>query len=261
MRGRRPVHTAELAERILGQLSGGRSLRAVCRDRGMPALNTVLKWVSDDREGFAARYRQARNTGNAGRGRPSLCTTEIADRVLEQLASGRRIGEICADPGMPSDATVRQWAIENRAGFAARYRRAKETGRAGTGRPTLYTSELADLILDELAGGRTLADVCGDPGMPAAGTVRLWVIENREDFAADYTLAREFGDHAMAGQILDIVDNRRHDWILRRKPDGETEMILDPHRVRRTELRFMARRWLLSRALQRKYGAPRSAMM
>jgi hypothetical protein len=196
MRGRRPVHTAELAERILGQLSGGRSLRAVCRDRGMPALNTVLKWVSDDREGFTARYRQARNTGNAGRGRPSLCTTEIADRVLEQLASGRRIGEICADPGMP-----------------------------------------------------------------AAGTVRLWVIENREDFAADYTLAREFGDHAMAGQILDIVDNRRHDWILRRKPDGETEMILDPHRVRRTELRFMARRWLLSRALQRKYGAPRSAMM
>jgi hypothetical protein len=149
---------------------------------------------------------------------------------------------------------------ENRAGFAARYRRAKETGRAGTGRPTLYTSELADLILDELAGGRTLADVCGDPGMPAAATVRLWVIENREDFAADYTLAREFGDHAMAGQILDIVDNRPHDWILRRKPDDETEMILDPHRVRRTELRFMARRWLLSRALQRKYGAPRSRL-
>jgi transposase-like protein len=230
-----PVHTAELAERILGQLSRGRSLRAVCRVRGMPSLNTVLKWVSEDREGFAARYRQARNTGHAGRGRPSLCTTGIADRVLEQLSNGRRIGEICADPGMPSDATVRQWVIEDRAGFAARYRRARETGGAGTGRPTLYTPELADLILDELAGGRSLADVCRDPGMPAAGTVRLWVIENREGFAADYSLAREFGDHALASQILDCVDNRRHDWILRRKPNGETERILDPHRVRRAE--------------------------
>jgi transposase-like protein len=192
MKGRRPVHTAELAQRILGQLSGGRSLRAVCRDHGTPSLNTVLKWVSEDR-----------------------------------------------------------------AGFAARYRRARETGGGGTGRPTLYTPELADLILDELAGGRTLADVCGDPGMPAAGTVRLWVIENREGFAAHYTTARQFGDDAMAHQILDIVDNRRHDWILRRKPNGETEMILDPHRIRRARLRFMARRWLLSKALQRKHGAPR----
>src|ERR1700716_1536043 len=102
MRGRRPVHTAELARRILGQLSAGRSLRAVCRDHGMPSPNTVLKWVSDDREGFAARYRQARNTGSAGRGRPSLCTAEIADRILEELSNGRRIGEICGDPGMPS---------------------------------------------------------------------------------------------------------------------------------------------------------------
>jgi hypothetical protein len=258
MRGRRSVHTAELAQRILGQLSGGRSLRAVCRDHGMPSLNTVLKWVSDDREGFAARYRQALNTGNAGRGRPSLCTAETADRILEELSNGRRIGEICGDPGMPSAAAVRQWVIEDRAGFAARYRRAKETGRAGTGRPTLYTPELADFILDELADGRTLAELCGDPDMPAAGTVRLWVIENREGFAERYTTARQFGDDIMADQTIDIVDDRHHDWILRRKPNGETEMILDPHRIRRTRLRFMARRWLLSKALQRKYGAPKA---
>jgi transposase-like protein len=85
MRGRRPVHTAAIAQHMLDRLSGGRSLRAVCRDHGMPSLNTVLKWVRDDREGFAARYRQALNTGNAGRGRPSLCTTWIADRIVEEL--------------------------------------------------------------------------------------------------------------------------------------------------------------------------------
>jgi hypothetical protein len=238
-------------------LSGGRSLRAVCRDHGMPSLNTVLKWVSDDREGFAARYRQALNTGNAGRGRPSLCTTWIADRILEQLSNGRRIGEICGDPGMPSTAAVRQWVIQDRAGFAARYRRAREIGGAGTGRPTLYTPELAELILDELIAGRTLADVCCDPCMPAEGTVRRWAIENREDFAARYTVARHLGDDAMMDQVLNIVDDRRHDWMLRQKPNGETDLVLDPDRVRRAELRVGARHWLLSKAMRRKHGAPR----
>jgi hypothetical protein len=223
----------------------------------MPSLNTVLKWVSNDLEGFAARYRDALNAGNAGRGRPSLCSAGIADRILEQLSNGRRIGEICGDPGMPSTAAVRQWVIEDRAEFAARYRRARETGGAGTGRPTFYTPELADLILDELTAGRTLADVCRDPCMPAEGTVRLWVIENREDFAARYTVARHLGDDAMMDQVLDIVDNRRHDWMLRLKPNGETEGVLDLDRVRRAGLRVAARHWLLSKAMRRKHGAPR----
>jgi terminase small subunit-like protein len=256
MRGRRPVHNAELARQVLGQLGGGRSLRAVCRDHGMPSVNTVLKWVSDDREGFAADYRQALNTGNAGRGRPSLCTDGIADRILGEVSLGRRIGEICGDPGMPSASTVRLWVIEDRGGFAARYRRAREIGGTGMGRPTLYTPELAGLILAELAGGRTLAEVCRDPDMPAESTVRLWVIEDREGFAAEYTSAREVGDDIMAGQMLDIVDNRRHDWIPCRKPNGEIEMVLDPDRVRRAELRVKTRGWLLAKGLRRKYGAP-----
>jgi hypothetical protein len=52
MKGRRPVYTTDLAQRILDQLSAGRSLRAVCRDAGTPDLNTVLKWMRDDHDGF-----------------------------------------------------------------------------------------------------------------------------------------------------------------------------------------------------------------
>jgi hypothetical protein len=155
-------------------LSSGRSLRAVCRDDGMPSLNTVLKWVRDDREGFAAPYRQALLIGNAPRGRPSLYTDEIADRILGELLNGRRMCEICSDPGMPSAAAVRLWVMEDRSGFAARYRRAREIGEVGIGPRTLYTPELAELILDELSRGRTLAEVCRDPDMPAESTVRLW---------------------------------------------------------------------------------------
>jgi hypothetical protein len=169
MRGRRPVHTPELAQHVLDQLSFGRSLRAVCRDDGMPSLNTVLKWVRDDREGFAARYRQALRIGNAPRGRPSLYTDEIADRILVELLDGRRLCEICADPGMPSAAAVKLWVMEDRNGFAARYRRIRDICAVGMGRPTLYTPALADLILDELSRGRTLADVCRDPDMARRG--------------------------------------------------------------------------------------------
>jgi uncharacterized protein (DUF2252 family) len=46
MKGRRPVHTAELAQHILDQLRVGRSLRAVCRDDGMPSAGAIKLWAA-----------------------------------------------------------------------------------------------------------------------------------------------------------------------------------------------------------------------
>jgi terminase small subunit-like protein len=67
---------------------------------------------------------------------------------------------------------VREWVTRDREGFAARYRRAREAGRAKAGRPTPYTAATAERILRELSGGRSLGDVCRDDGMPGRGTVR-----------------------------------------------------------------------------------------
>jgi transposase-like protein len=249
-----PVYTAEIAERILGHLSDGRSLRAVCRDEDMPSLNTVLKWVRDDHDGFAARYREACAIGGAPRGRPSLYTLELADRILRDLSDGRTLGQICGDPGMPSVSTVRNWTMVH-ADFAAGYRLCKEEGLFSKGPATLYSKELAEIIISELCSGRTLADVCRDPGMPSASTVRLWVIEDRDGFAEDYAIAREMGDDAMMGEIIEIVDSRRDDWMPVRKPDGAIEYVLDPQRMRRMELRVNARNMVLSKAMRRKHGA------
>jgi hypothetical protein len=176
MRGR-PVHTPELAQHILNQLSSGRSLRAVCRDAGTPTLNTVLKWVRDDFDGFAARYRKALRIGNAPRGRPSLYTDEIADRILGELLNGRRI---CGDPGMPSAGTVKPWVMEDRSGFAARYRRAREIGEVGIGPRTLYTPALA-----HLNPGRTGARPYPDRSVPPRPSPRFAALSSvtRELFA------------------------------------------------------------------------------
>jgi transposase-like protein len=250
-----PVYTAELAQRILRHLCDGRSLRAVCREEGMPSLNTVLKWVRDDHDGFAARYREACEIGNAPRGRPSLYTAELGERILRELWDGRTLGEICRDPGMPSVSTVRNWTMDH-ADFAAGYRLCKEEGRFSKGPATLYSKELAEIIIGELCSGRTLADVCRDPGMPAASTVRLWVIEDRDGFAADYALAREMGDDAMMHETIAIADSRSDDWMPIWTPDGEIKYVLDPQRIRRMELRIGARHLLQSKAMRRKHGAP-----
>jgi hypothetical protein len=48
---------------------------------------------------------------------------------------------------------------------------------------------------------------------------------------------------------LKIVDDRRNDWIVQRREDGTTVRILDPHRVKRAELRVNARWRLLSKMM------------
>jgi transposase-like protein len=247
-----PCYSDEIAQRILGELSGGRSLRAVCRDQGMPSYSTVRMWILEDRHGFRARYRQARTIEKAGC--PRHYTAAIAERILEQLRAGRSLTDICHDPGMPSSSTARRWVIEDSWGFAARYRQARETGRAKPGPRSTFTAEMAEWILDELADGRTLAEVCRDYGMPARGTVRHWVKQDPEDFAARFREARESGYEVMADDITAIADDDSRDRATRRRKDGSTETVVDQQNINRSRLRISSRRWILSKALPRTYG-------
>jgi transposase-like protein len=62
-----------------------------------------------------------------------------------------------------------------------------------TGRPSLYTPAIAERILAELSNGRPLERICRDPGMPSSTTVRQWVVEDRDGFAAHYARLRQAG--------------------------------------------------------------------
>src|SRR5438045_9246771 len=53
-------YTSEIADTICSRMSEGESLRAICRDPGMPSEGTVRGWAVRDVEGFAERYRAAR---------------------------------------------------------------------------------------------------------------------------------------------------------------------------------------------------------
>jgi len=54
------LYTPALAEAICTRMAEGESLRAICRDAGMPSEGTVRGWVREDRDNFNVRYREAR---------------------------------------------------------------------------------------------------------------------------------------------------------------------------------------------------------
>jgi hypothetical protein len=57
--GRPSSYTFEVSEAICEQMAGGKGLRQICSQEGMPHRATVLKWLND-RPDFVSRYAQAR---------------------------------------------------------------------------------------------------------------------------------------------------------------------------------------------------------
>lgn len=124
---------------------------------------------------------------------------------------------------------------------------------AERGRPTDFTQEVAAAICAELAKGRSLRDVCSDEGMPAESTVRLWALEDREGFSAQYVRAREVGYHSMADELMEIADDARNDWMERRGEDDAGWQANGEH-IQRSRLRVDTRKWMLSKVLPKLYG-------
>lgn len=71
-RGRPSKFTKELASRICERLAAGETLRAVCRDEGMPEERTVRRWATDNKT-FSPQYAKAREIGYQS----------MADEILE----------------------------------------------------------------------------------------------------------------------------------------------------------------------------------
>lgn len=69
------------------------------------------------------------------------------------------------------------------------------------GRPTTYTVEMATQILDALASGELLRDICNRPGMPGPGTIYGWR-ERYRDFAASFLRARHMQAESLAERAV-----------------------------------------------------------
>lgn len=58
------------------------------------------------------------------------------------------------------------------------------------GRPSLYTPELVDSILERIAAGESLRKICDDDAMPERRTFNRW-LENSPELVTKYAHARE----------------------------------------------------------------------
>src|ERR1700747_650797 len=81
-----------------------------------------------------------------------------------------------------------------------------------------YSPEIADLICDRIAEGASLRQICQDATMPARSTIFVW-LEEHEDFARLYTLARQMQIGDLMDEILEIAEDSSNDWIDRKGPE------------------------------------------
>jgi hypothetical protein len=91
----------------------------------------------------------------AKRGRPSLYAPEIVETICERLAAGETLRAICRDDDMPSEATVRNWALDDTGGFFAQYTRARDVGYAG------WFDEIREIADTPVEGTKTVSKPTG----------------------------------------------------------------------------------------------------
>lgn len=127
------------------------------------------------------------------------------------------------------------------------------SGKKPRGRPLTYTTEIAVKICERLAHGESLRAICRDDGMPPESTVRMWVVDDVQGFAAQYTRARDVGLEVMAEDLIEISDDGRNDWIEKNDPDNPGYDMNGEH-IQRSRLRVDTRKWILSKLAPKRYG-------
>ncbi len=65
-----------------------------------------------------------------------------------------------------------------------------DSKKVPSGRPSIYSNDLADLICERLACGESLRKICDDKNLPDRSTVIRWLARD-PDFATKYARARE----------------------------------------------------------------------
>lgn len=102
-----------------------------------------------------------------------------------------------------------------------------------TGRPSMFSPDVANTICMEIMAGKGLREVCAMEGMPGTSTVYSWLREHPE-FQDAYARAREIQADVLADEVVEIADTEP-----------------DPNRAR---VMIDARKWLAGKLRPKKYG-------
>lgn len=122
------------------------------------------------------------------------------------------------------------------------------------GRPAKYTDKLAREILERMADGELLNQICRDAHMPDSRTVRRWRLDDVSGFSPRYARARTLQLEFWADELVEIADDGRNDWVERERDDGSKHIVFAGEHVQRSRLRTDTRKWMLARLLSSDYS-------
>ncbi len=83
-------------------------------------------------------------------------------------------------------------------------RTASKSEKKNSGRPSIYSNDLADLICERLACGESLRSICEDTNLPDRITVIRWLSKGG-DFATKYARAREVQSHVWVDDMFELA--------------------------------------------------------
>lgn len=130
-----------------------------------------------------------------------------------------------------------------------------------TGRPEIYTPELADRLCEEIStSSKSLKTICAMDGMPSVRTVLRWLREDKggeenktKGFCAQYARAKEEQADYLTEEMIDIADNGSNDFMTITKGDISYE-VENKEWTSRSKLRVETRKWAASKLKPKKYG-------
>ena len=108
------------------------------------------------------------------------------------------------------------------------------------GRPSDYTEEIASIICERIAAGKSLRKVCEeDDALPNIGTVMRWLAKDEyAEFSAQYTRAQENRADVYFEQTMEISD----------------AVGTDRDDIAKARLRVDTRKWVCARMNPKKYS-------
>ena len=124
------------------------------------------------------------------------------------------------------------------------------------GRPSSFTQEMGDQIIDLIAEGESVRAICRRDGMPAMSTVFRWLAEI-EAFSEQYARACEVRAALIFDEVLDISDTPmmgEKRKVISGGGDGDKIEVMEGDMIEHRRLQIDARKWVLARMAPKKYG-------
>src|SRR6188508_3085464 len=114
------------------------------------------------------------------------------------------------------------------------------------------TPEQREILLSEIAEGRSVRDVCDEHGIPRRTFYRDVMTD--EDLAHQYARAMEIRADVHFDETFEIADNGQNDWMERHdKEGGNIGWQENGEALGRSRIRLDQRKWAIGKMNPKKY--------